>query len=408
MPDHLLQPHYAENFRCIGADCEDSCCEGWGMYVDKATYKKYRATTELRHAAAEHIELVPGARDNFRYARMKFTAENRCPFLAADKLCNIQKQHGDDFLPKTCSRYPRALVRFEGSIQKALYLSCPEAARLVLISPQLLPPPDTPRYEFPLSQSQNLALSSSALARPLRRFALDLLQDRSYPVWQRLFLLGTVCRRIHELTAAQQTTRIPQLLAQHATMILEGCLRPHLDGIPARPGPQLDAVLKLIQRRYQDDQPEQAFVTCVGDLLQAISQSQQSAGADPATRYHQAYLHYYQPFEQANPPFMENYLLNHIFRTGFPFIGITDPTQRHLDPLTSYLLLALHYRLLQSLLIGAAARHRHEFSLAHAVQLVPAFARAVEHNVKFADELMSLARSPQMQNSDSLAVLLRN
>ena len=62
----------------------------------------------------------------------------------------------------------------------------------------------------------------------------------------------------------------------------------------------------------------------------------------------------------------------------------------------------------ERLLIGAAARHRHEFSLAHAVQLVPAFARAVEHNVKFAEELMSLARSPQMQNSDSLAVLLRN
>ena len=408
MPDHLLQPRYADDFRCIASRCEENCCEGWGVYIDKATYKKYRATPALRRAAAEHIELVPGARDNFQYARMKFTAENRCPFLAADKLCSIQKQHGGEFLSKTCSRYPRALVRFDGSMQKALYLSCPEAARLVLMSPQLLPAHDAFHCEVPLEQSQNLAPGSSPLARPLRSFALDLLQDRTYPLWQRLFLLGTVCRRVHELTVAQQTAEIPRLLAQYATIASEGSLRPYLDGIPARPGPQLDSVLKLIQRRYQADQPEQAFVTSVGDLLQAISKSQESAGPDPAARYHQAYLRYYQPFEQANPCFMENYLLNYIFRTGFPFVAITDPVRRCIDPLTSYLLLAIHYRLLHSLLIGAAARHGQAFSIAHALQVVPTFARGVEHNVKFADELMSYARSPQLQNSDGLAALLRN
>ena len=215
------------------------------MYVDKATYKKYRATPELRRAAAEHIELTPGARDNFKYARMKFTAENRCPFLAADKLCSIQKQHGAEFLPKTCSRYPRALVRFDGDMQKALYLSCPEAARLVLMSAQLLPPQEAPRYEFPLEQFQNSSPpSSSALARQIRSFALDLVQDRAYPLWQRLFLLGTVCRRVDELTTAQQIAEIPQLLAQYATIVREGNLRPHLDGIPARPGLQLDLVLR--------------------------------------------------------------------------------------------------------------------------------------------------------------------
>jgi len=410
MPHDLLQPHYADDFRCIASKCEESCCQGWGMYVDKATYKKYRATPALRRAAAEHIELNPGARDNFRYARMKFTPDNRCPFLAEDKLCSIQKQHGGEFLSKTCSRYPRALVRFDGSMQKALYLSCPEAARLVLMSPQLLPPHDAPRYQqFRLEQSQNsIPLSSSALVRPLRSLALDLLQDPTYPLWQRLFLLGTVCRRVHELTAAQQTAQIPQLLSQYATIAREGSLRPHLDGIPARPGLQLDLVLKLIQRRYQADQPEQAFVTCVRNLLLALDHSPETPGSEPAARYHHAYLRYYKPFAQAHPCFMENYLLNYIYRTGFPFVDITDPVQRSVDPLTSYLLMALHYRLLHSLLIGAAARHRDAFSVALAVQVVPTFARGVEHNVKFGDELMSFARCPELQNSDGLAVLLMN
>jgi lysine-N-methylase len=242
----------------------------------------------------------------------------------------------------------------------------------------------------------------------MRNFALDLLQDRTYPLWQRLFLLGTVCRRVHELTVAQQTTQIPQLLAQYATMILEGKLRPHLDGIPARPGPQLDLVLRLIQRRYQVDQPQQGFADCVASLLQAIAGSPELPRSEPAARYHEAYLRYYEPFAQAYPCFMENYLLNYIFRTRFPFVDVTDPVERSIDPLTSHLLMALHYRLLHSLLIGAAWRHGNGFSIAHAVQLVPSFARGVEHNIKFSDELMSFARSPELHNSDGLAVLLRN
>jgi lysine-N-methylase len=409
MPNELLQARYAESFRCLGSNCEDTCCHGWGVYVDKATYKKYRATPGLRRAAAEHIESNPSGRDNFKYARIKLKADNRCPFLTAGNLCSIQEQHGAEFLSKTCARYPRALVRFDGKLQKALYLSCPEAARLVLLSPQLLPPQDAPRYhEFLLEQPQNSVSGSSALVRQMRNFALDLLQDRTYPLWQRLFLLGTVCRRVHELTVAQQTTQIPQLLAQYATMILEGKLRPHLDGIPARPGPQLDLVLRLIQRRYQVDQPQQGFADCVASLLQAIAGSPELPRSEPAARYHEAYLRYYEPFAQAYPCFMENYLLNYIFRTRFPFVDVTDPVERSIDPLTSHLLMALHYRLLHSLLIGAAWRHGNGFSIAHAVQLVPSFARGVEHNIKFSDELMSFARSPELHNSDGLAVLLRN
>ena len=44
MSDRSLQPDYADEFRCLGAECEENCCQGWGVYVDKGTYTKYRAT----------------------------------------------------------------------------------------------------------------------------------------------------------------------------------------------------------------------------------------------------------------------------------------------------------------------------------------------------------------------------
>lgn len=407
MPADRLQPHYAERFRCIGPECEESCCQGWGMYVDKATYKKYRATPSLRPATAEHIRINPDAHSNFQYARMQFPADGRCPFLADDNLCDIQKQYGSEFLSETCARYPRSLVRFDGRMQKAFYLSCPEAARIVLLNPQLLPS-DGVRYQQFLAEESSRKASSAADPLQLRAFALDLLQDETYPLWQRIFVLGIVCRRAHELTIAQQTAQIGSLLAQYATMLEQGSLRPHLDNIPARPGLQLDLVLQLIRLRFELEQPQDSFACCVGDLLQSIGYSPTAPLAEVAERYHQAYLHWYQPFAQRAPHFLQNYLINYLFRTGFPFVVVPDQLEPSADPLTSYPLLALHYRFLQSLLIGAAARDRDSFSDAHAIRVVHVFARAVEHNPRFFAVLLQFARSAELQQTDGMAALLRN
>jgi lysine-N-methylase len=414
MPFDLRQPHYADNFRCIGSACEESCCQGWATYVDKATYKKYRATPSLRRAAAEHIERYVEARDNFRFARIKFTAEGRCPFLTPNKLCSIQQEHGAEFLSQTCSRYPRALVCFEGSLQKGLYLSCPEAAKLVLLSPELLPKRDAQPYREFTSQPTKLEVikdgspGGNGLNRAVRGFALDLLQDQTYPLWQRLFVVGIVCRRVTELTTAREESEVGQLLSNYARMILEDGLRSHLDGIPARPALQLDLVFQLIQRRFQIEQPHEAFAVAVADFLRAIRPSDQTPLPEAASRYQEAYIRFYRPFAEAFPEFMENYLLNYVFRTRFPLADTPDQVQRSIDPLASYLLLVLHYRLLHSLLIGAAACHGSAFSAAHAIRVVHSFARAVEHNVRFFDELLSCARAPDLRHSDGLAVLLRN
>lgn len=403
-------PHYAEDFHCIGPDCEESCCEGWGVFVDKATYKKYRARPELRHLTSEHIEVNPEARDTFSHARIKLEPDGRCPFLSQERLCEIHRQHGAGFLSKTCARYPRALVRFDGGIERALHLSCPEAARVVLLNPRLLPEAGGLRYaRFKLEDSQNPPdISPPELVRQLRSFALELLQDRSYPLWQRLFLLGIVCGRVHETMAAQEPAKVPQLLAQYASMIVQGNLRPSLEGIPARPGLQLDLVMQLIRRRFQLEQPYRGFAEGVAEFLVGIAHAPEAPLRYSAEAYHAAYARWYRPFEEAHPEFLENYAVNYIFRTRFPFADMPNKMQPAMDALSSSLLLALHWRFLHSLLIGAAGRYKDEFSADHALRVVRAFARGVEHNVRFFDELMTFVRAPELQQADGLAVLLRN
>ena len=56
----VLQPEYMKAFSCIGPACEDSCCIGLRVDLDKETYQKYKKINkaqfrnELRFFVAEH------------------------------------------------------------------------------------------------------------------------------------------------------------------------------------------------------------------------------------------------------------------------------------------------------------------------------------------------------------------
>ncbi|MFP3467691.1 hypothetical protein, partial [Leifsonia sp. SIMBA_070] len=57
-PVQMLVPDYMERFACIGSACEDTCCSGWTVTIDKPTYKQYRNTKdkELTKLFDEHIK----------------------------------------------------------------------------------------------------------------------------------------------------------------------------------------------------------------------------------------------------------------------------------------------------------------------------------------------------------------
>ena len=35
-------PQYVNEFKCLGSDCSDTCCQGWMINIDKDTHEKYQ------------------------------------------------------------------------------------------------------------------------------------------------------------------------------------------------------------------------------------------------------------------------------------------------------------------------------------------------------------------------------
>src|SRR5208282_1770811 len=77
------------------------------------------------------INAASSSDDN--YARIAQSGYG-CPFLA-EGWCSIQKKLGEAFLPMTCATYPRLVNVVDDVMQRSLDLSCPEAARIVLLDP---------------------------------------------------------------------------------------------------------------------------------------------------------------------------------------------------------------------------------------------------------------------------------
>jgi hypothetical protein len=132
-----LRPQYAKRFRCIVADCEDVGCSGWDVTIDRATYQKYESVPAMRPRLKECFTIL--SESESRHARINLDPSNRCPFLAQDRMCTIHRDLGESYLSQTCTNYPRTSRRIDGLMEKPLMLSCPEAASLVLLEPELQP-----------------------------------------------------------------------------------------------------------------------------------------------------------------------------------------------------------------------------------------------------------------------------
>ena len=410
-----IRPGYADAFRCIGAACEDTCCQGWGVFIDKNTYAKYQTLPDgpLRTIVDQRLQRTGNA-SGFEYAKVKLDEDSACPFLAEDRLCTIQKEHGEAYLSLTCSQYPRATKSVDGVEERTLLLSCPEAARLVLLDRKLVRlqmqgQSANSRYsDFVTSDNTASPPAKSPMAyfRLLRNFAVVLLLDRSYPLWQRIFLLNLFCKRLESLTMRKEWHRIPALLSEHAGMIAIGGLREALKNIPAQTSLQLDIVMTLIEERASSSSRNLRFAECIDDFARGIGYQPGRAAADLAQSYIEVYDRYYQPWIATHEFMLENYLLNYVFGHLFPF-GKSGPEQG-LHPYRESQLLCFQYGLIKGLLIGMAGHYRSSFGPDHAIKLIQSFSKAVEHNAGLLQRIECFFETTGLNDTNGIAALLRD
>jgi len=432
----LVRPAYAEKFRCVGPACEDSCCVGWRVDLDEDTYAKYQALPAgpLRAKMDQHIVAAPtppqGAKPG-TCAHIRADDSGRCPFHTAERLCQIQSELGADSLSETCATFPRTTFLIDKLEDRTLTLACPEAARLVLLNPNLLDPnlldpnlldPNVPasRPEQTLSFRWNDEADGPASLRAhfwaLREFSVGLIRNRRYPLWQRMFLLGAFARRLDVLVKEDRVHGFPALLREFSAAVASDSLRASIETIPADLKLQLHMVMELVKLRGQPAGVQERLRQCLDAFAEGVGAD---AGLDldgQCARYAQAYTRYYRPFFARHPYVLENLLVNSLFRRLFPLgASMFDAPVRSApgpgpgpEPSKEFNFLATEFSLIKGLLIGMAGANRDGFSTAHVLHTVQTATKYFEHSTGFLERAQQLLAERGLDNARGVTMLIRN
>ena len=420
-PTKWLQPRAYHAFRCIGADCEDSCCSGWLVNIDKNTFDLYQRCQdpEMGPRLRELVTLNPASTGSNSYGRIGLAGAS-CPFLD-EGWCAIQNKLGESHLSIVCARFPRVLNVVDDVLQRSLDLSCPEAARLLLLDPapmQFDEAGGSP-HDSRLGELSELATADETSRKPyryfreIRAFAIELLQYRTYPLWKRIVILASFCDQLEQLSEGGQNAQVPAAIQWFREAIGNNSLDQAIHQHSPKPVLQLGILLELIVARITAEFVSPRFLQCYQEFKDGIAWGAESSMEEIGHRYAAAYAEHLAPFLGRHGQILEHYLVNYVHRTLFPLGAQNGAGELRVDKGAETvrdrcLLMLVYYGVIQTVMTGQAAFHRAELGPADVIRLVQSASKAFEHNLSFAGKALKILAGKGVRNCLSMAILLRN
>jgi lysine-N-methylase len=399
-----LIPRYVSRFSCIGPQCEDNCCTGWQVSIDKKTYKAYRQSDHpaLAERFARDVVREPGEEGKrLRYGRIQLKRDTQeCP-LMEERLCAVHKHLDETYLSHTCFSYPRLSRNFAGQAEQALVLSCPEAARQALLAPDAFDFIETEVAVRPDVLGRVVANHGVELEamNDVRIFCLNLMRAPELALWQRLAVLGVFCERLSGALAAGEHAKVGALLDDFVALLEQGqlvealaAMQPNLDA-QARVFSTLWGLKGFVTRSALQNQVIGAIAAGLG-----ADQSGQVSAEQLIERYTLGVQRLPQALEAA-PHLFEHYILNEIFNDVFPF--------ECADPYDSYLQLVSRYGMLRLMVAAQCAAEGPLPDANTMAQTVQVFCRRFQHDNGFATRVNQVLHDNGWAKLDKLYAFLR-
>ena len=202
-------PHYFNDFRCVAAECEDTCCAGWAIMIDEDTLEKYK---NFKGPFGNRLK------NSIDWKEGSFLQYNkRCAFLNDDNLCDLHMEAGEHMLCDTCRDYPRHKEEYEGLREGSLSLSCIEAAKIILgcTEPvQFIAFEDEEEDE----EFEDFDYLLFTKLMDAREKMIQMLQNRDVDIMIRIAMVLELGQKMQDLLDADEMFQMDELLAEFGNM----------------------------------------------------------------------------------------------------------------------------------------------------------------------------------------------
>lgn len=387
----VISPSYVTGFKCIGGECEDSCCIGWDIDIDKITYRKYFRTKDMQ-MKKEFIKHVyrndECDSEEVDYGRVHINESKWCPFLDESKLCRIYSNLGEDYLSNVCYSYPRVYNILDGVYELSLYMSCPEAIR------KLLENEDPIQFKEEKSVLDKHIIHSSISTvedrwkkspvrrlKELRTMSIKMVQNRKYSIQKRLLRLGYELEKICLSDSPDRYHNDSAIKVQDSCTFQVGFFR---------------EAIESLQVFTEIDSP--VFIEYTEKLQKQFRLEENIPLQQKAKTYRKMIETIVQPFVNENAYLFEHYLVSFMFQGNFPF----TENQNIFD---GYLMLVVRFAFIRFYLAGIAAVEG-KITVDDVVVMIQVYTKTIEHHKTFTLDLLQDIKEKMFDSMEFTSLLL--
>lgn len=266
--NNYVMPDYYNKFRCKTGECRQACCQGWTVSITLNEYFKIvnlDCDEKFREKLDQgfYINLRP---ENDHYATIRKNYYGDCVFHGCDGLCEIHKNFGEKAIPSVCNFYPRNISK-EYALEKSCSNSCEKVLELLF--------ENTNPLQFVYEKTNDEVVNYLDEYNICRKRIINTLQNRELPLEERLNKISLQELEIEfDITKTKKSEEIINTLLDY---------------------------LKL----YVD----QSSVAL--DFIELINDSD-------IINYDNYLKHLYEVIPNFDI-YLEKYIVNHVFFTGFPY-----------------------------------------------------------------------------------------
>ena len=393
----VLKPLYYDDFACIMSDCEDNCCKNWNINIDKGTYHKYKnvKNPQFKKKQEHCIKRIKGEKASDRaYARFVLREGGECPFQTAEKLCEIHRDLGEEYLCSTCKNYPRLTRNMSRDLMElSITMSCPEAVRVALFneSPMEF---TIEKMEFKANDSLVKTWMKPVESEPkthyiehgwaMREAAISIMQIRTCSVAHRLIIIAMMLNDVVGLHDGGKADEIPEILEFYSGGTYGESFVDEFKDFEPNDSicMQMNVMMYYVVKQSSESRAYSTFAELlkrfewhlkdIGELLKQV---------DSAMVFY-AYIkqitdELWGGFLEKWEHVLENYLVSYIFSDIFPL----RYHEKGLNPYHHSLILAEQYALLRMLLCGNYDP-REGFTKQYITRMISQVAQLNQHSSK--------------------------
>ena len=405
-------PVYFEDFKCIGGKCEDSCCIGWNIDIDKVTFKRYFKVQdpEMKRMLRKNVQNNERCiSEDIDYGIVKLKRDKRCPFLDEENYCVIHSNLGEDYLSNVCTCFPRVINKIDEIYEISLDVACPEAARLILLKEEGIKlvnkEEELGKHIISAQINTNLKeVKNTPLQyfKEIRDFCIKIIQDRRFTISERLYSLGYFVEQLEE-EVENNNDIIKFIESYDISLFAKAYSNDDLNLLLGNSNMnyiiQIDLFKKMLKiLRVDKDVESFRFKEYTSRMLNGYGFDEGENIQYKSEFYIKAFEEYNEKYFDKYSYILENYLVNFIYNNMFPFNEV-------LSFFDSYMMLIIRFSFIRFYLVGLYLYNKEERDK-NMVELIQVFSKTIEHHKSYLIDSLHYIKRKEFDNMEFAKTIL--